>query len=47
MKTCGCGNHYEEVPSFAKYSPDPWLGGYYWECVCGSTLFVPDRKDAK
>jgi hypothetical protein len=43
-KKCGCGKWFLNVPSNARVSRDPALGGVYWECTCGSTLFVPMRK---
>lgn len=47
-KKCNCcGNLYIQIPSGARFldNCDP-LGGWYWECSCGSTLFVP-AKDLK
>lgn len=42
-KTCSCGKRHTEVPKTARVSHDPGLGGLYWECSCGSTLYVPLR----
>lgn len=40
IKQCACGQTFDAIPSDARFSPDPWLGGYYWDCPCGSTQFV-------
>ena len=42
MKTCSCGAVFSGVPPDARIqnTGDP-LDGHYWECECGSTLFVP------
>lgn len=43
IKTCNtCGTKHDEVSSFARRDSD--LGGWYWECSCGSTMFAPDKK---
>lgn len=46
MKTCSCGKVWLTIPSHAKLkiSGDEFLDGYYWECVCKSTLFVPLKR---
>lgn len=43
-KTCSCGKGHELIPADARHSDDPYLGGYYWECSCRSTLFAPERR---
>lgn len=44
-KKCGCcGLDYLALPAQAKLFLDPEdnrLSGYYWDCTCRSTLFVP------
>lgn len=42
QKECrACGLTYLRVPEIARVSTDPDMGGWYWECVCKSTLYVP------
>ncbi len=36
MKTCKCGQAYDAAPDSALVTPD----GVWWNCRCGSTLFV-------
>lgn len=36
-KTCGCGNYFEIVPDDAIKDKQ----GYWWNCICKSTLFYP------
>lgn len=44
-KTCNCCKKvHTEIPADAKYSDDPGLGGYFWNCECKSTLFVSNKK---
>jgi hypothetical protein len=38
---CHCGQAYKRVPEEAKFFIDPELGGYYWNCTCGTTHFSP------
>jgi hypothetical protein len=46
MKTCTCGKHYETIPPEAKYLNDgSEFSGYYWNCECKTTLFVPLNKE--
>ena len=41
-KTCTCGKHFESIPKNARFhSSDDEFEGWYWDCSCGSTLFVP------
>lgn len=43
LKTCSCGRVHALIACY-KFIDDPHLGGYYWECVCGSTMFArPDQ----
>lgn len=42
-KVCGsCGKTFVRLPRGARYQQDPFLGGYYWECKCGSTLYTKE-----
>jgi hypothetical protein len=44
MKRCACGIIYKGVPSFADlHASGDDLAGFYWNCACGSTLFLPWR----
>jgi hypothetical protein len=41
-KACGtCTRVFDRVPDQFKFLGDPGLGGFYWECRCGSTLYHP------
>lgn len=43
IKECHtCGVKHSEVPDVARRDSD--LGGWYYECSCGSTMFTPDKK---
>lgn len=47
FKVCGCGKVFKSVPQDARVHLDPeepTLSGYYWNCDCRSTLFVPLSK---
>lgn len=47
-KTCGsCKKIHTRVPDNARFSSDPDMGGFYWECSCKSTLFVHVACDEK
>ncbi len=40
FKTCACGKVYPFIPSNARpWIEDQILIGWFWECVCKSTLF--------
>lgn len=41
MKTCNtCGCQHKNVPSNARaWIEEGSLVGWFWECVCGSTMF--------
>lgn len=44
--TC-CGHRFERIPEDARFHDDNSpLRGFYWECRCGSTLFVPADRAA-
>lgn len=47
-KKCSCGEIHTCVPSTARKgdTTKDEFPGYYWECFCGSTLFlhVPERE---
>lgn len=50
-KTCPrCHKKHDSIPAHAKHFIDPDVGGYYWECDCGTTMFIPesevDKNDA-
>lgn len=41
-KVCSCcSRSFESVPNDAELFDDPGLGGFYWNCSCGTTLYVP------
>ncbi len=40
-RECSCGRIHESVPNTARLGGDGLLRGLYFECPCGSTLFVP------
>lgn len=45
IKVCNCcNNEFNKIPENAKYSDDKELGGAYWNCDCGSTMFIPNKK---
>lgn len=47
VKTCSCGLSFIAIPETAKYhASGDVFEGWYWDCVCRSTLFVPVRKIA-
>ncbi len=48
-KVCGCGRVWRVIPKEARFimTPDDELSGYYWECICKSTLFVPELFSAQ
>lgn len=52
-KTCSCGKPHPTLPLDAKFFRDEEsspLSGYYWNCECGSTMFLSIRsiyKDAE
>ncbi len=37
-RVCGKCNKEHTIPRNARFSIDPDMGGFYWECSCGSTL---------
>lgn len=44
-KTCTvCGTHHDCLPETAKYQSGDALTGYWFNCQCDSTLFIPDKK---
>lgn len=47
-RTCSCGRVHDIIPATARYQKsalegDP-LAGWYWECECGTTLFIPEKN---
>jgi hypothetical protein len=46
IKVCACGKQHFVIPAGARFSADAVLGGYWFECACHSTLFVPAKKAA-
>ncbi len=42
---CHCGQVYKRVPDEAKFFIDPDLGGFYWNCTCGTTHFSPCAEE--
>ena len=47
-KTCSCGKKWLHLPETARtqFSSDE-LAGHYFECDCGSTLFIPFEKESE
>ena len=44
-KACACGRIHREIPSGATtFESGDELAGTYWNCACGSTLFLPKRR---
>lgn len=43
LKICSCGREFHSMPAKAKYNPAEGLRGWFWECSCNSTLYVPIR----
>lgn len=42
-KSCSCGNIHTQTCGEVKISTDVMFAGIYWNCLCGSTMFVkPD-----
>lgn len=37
-KQCSCGKWYYHIPLRAKYHSDGFVSGFWWNCVCKSTL---------
>jgi hypothetical protein len=46
VRICSCGKHHPLIPTHARYLADDELSGWYWECTCGSTLFLQDKRRA-
>lgn len=47
-KTCNCcGKVYDSVPENAKFCHDAIVSGWYFNCVCKSTLVIPYGQDLK
>jgi hypothetical protein len=44
MKTCSCGIHYKALPSNTIFAPTAAAPGWYFNCACGSTLFMSLKK---
>ncbi len=43
VKTCSCGLEHFTIPHDAKENASGDIqSGFYWNCFCGSTLFVYD-----
>jgi len=40
-KKCSCGKHFARVPEDAILQEDEEMSGWYWNCECKSTLFMP------
>jgi len=41
-KQCGCGKVHQTIPQDHRLETDEGsYVGYYWDCECKSTLFVP------
>lgn len=42
MKKCSCGAMYPAQPPRATVHREPsgYFSGHYWNCTCGTTLFV-------
>jgi len=40
MKRCACGRA-KKRPKGAKYFHSKKTGGWYWDCICGSTKYQP------
>lgn len=41
-KKCGCGRVHFEIPATARVQKQgDRLSGWYWDCACHSTLFIP------
>ncbi len=45
LKKCGCSRCYYKIPYHAlKIQQGDELDGHYWNCECGSTLFIPLKE---
>lgn len=45
LKTCSCGFEHKDLPPTTKYGGDDAFKGFYFNCQCGSTLFVPEATE--
>jgi hypothetical protein len=45
LKTCACGAEHKDLPPTTKYHSDDAFAGFYFNCQCGSTLFVPEALE--
>lgn len=44
-KVCKCGKVHDPIPLLVREQlDDDHVIGYYWECECKSTLFLPTYK---
>lgn len=45
IRQCSCGKPHLKIPENAKFhDSDDSFAGYYFNCSCGSTIFVPKEK---
>jgi hypothetical protein len=45
VKACSCGEKHKQIPVGARLvNNGDDLDGFYWDCHCKSTLFVPIKK---
>lgn len=42
-KTCYCGNFYAVLPENHKAIPTGDMAGWWFDCSCKSTIFIPNR----
>lgn len=47
IKHCACGNNFVHVPSYAFFQNEGKFSGYFWNCSCKSTLFLPAQDSAQ
>lgn len=47
IKECKCGIGYDKIPYTSKLNIDGHADGWFWNCSCGSTLFMPLAKALK
>ena len=45
LRICSCGFEHKDIPPVAKFGGDGLLMGYYFNCQCCSTIFIPESVE--
>lgn len=43
-KTCSCGATHLLLPAGFRYLDEPVIGGFFFECACGTTLVLKEEE---